>query len=223
MGLTGKIMISQIRQHCWKGMCVGGKGVTEADRQRLCLETADNEEVVGLLQIGFRLLWLPSSLLHLLVTAMYVLEINGVLLILCLVLNQVDTFTLLIPSRIITLAPVLLLHTESLAVVPLPASKPEKPQTSHLTFFPSSVSSYLLEKTACSESCLHFLNCFDHIECSKWDLPMCELSWGVVTSPQSPFSPLPNFIPFSERAAVTTRAGDRSAFSTGKHGCCQPH
>lgn len=148
-------------------MCVGGKGVTEADRQRLCLETADNEEVVGSLQIDFRLLWLPSSLLHLLVTAMYILEINGVLLILCLVLNQVDTFTLLIPSRIITLAPVLLLHTESLAVVPPPASKPEKPQTSHLTFFPASVSSYLLEKTACSESCLRFLNHFDHIECSK--------------------------------------------------------
>lgn len=41
-------MISQINQRCWKGMCVGGKGVTEAGRQRLSLETADNEEVVEL-------------------------------------------------------------------------------------------------------------------------------------------------------------------------------
>lgn len=34
-------MISQVKQHCWKGMCVGGKGLREAGRQRLCLETAD--------------------------------------------------------------------------------------------------------------------------------------------------------------------------------------
>lgn len=38
-------MTSQIKQHCWKGMCVGGKGVTRG-RQRLSLETADNEEMV---------------------------------------------------------------------------------------------------------------------------------------------------------------------------------
>lgn len=104
-------------------------------RQTKTLETADNEEAVELAANRFQTLWLPSSLLHLLVTAMYVLEMNGVLLVLCLVLNQDDTFTLIIPSTIITLAPVLLLHTESLAVVPLPASKPEKPQISHLTFF----------------------------------------------------------------------------------------
>lgn len=46
-GFNKKIMTSQIKQHCWKGMCVGGKGVTRG-RQRLSLETADNEEMVEL-------------------------------------------------------------------------------------------------------------------------------------------------------------------------------
>lgn len=43
-GFNKKIMTSQIK-HCWKGMCVGGKGVTRG-RQRLSLEAADNEEMV---------------------------------------------------------------------------------------------------------------------------------------------------------------------------------
>lgn len=47
-GFNKKIMISQIKQRYWKGMWVGGKGVTQAGRQRVSLESADNEEVVEL-------------------------------------------------------------------------------------------------------------------------------------------------------------------------------
>lgn len=89
-------------------MCVGGKGVTQTGRQRLSLDTADNEEVVELPTNRFQLLWLSSVLLPLLVPATYVPELNSGLLVLHLALNQGDTLTLLTPSTITTLALVLL-------------------------------------------------------------------------------------------------------------------
>lgn len=93
-GFSKKIMTSQIKQHCWKGMCVGGKGVTRG-RQRLSLETADNE-MVGLPSVGFRLLCLLSVFLYLLVPAKYMQELNRVLLTLHLVLKE-GPLTLLTP------------------------------------------------------------------------------------------------------------------------------
>lgn len=119
----------------------------------------------------------------------------------------------------------MLLHIESLSVVPLPASKTENPQTSHLTFlFYPGVSNYLLEKITCSESCLNFFffSCLAHTECSKWDLPMNKLSWGVDSCPQWPFSPLPNFIPFCWRAAVTTGAGTDLILALGNVAAVHP-
>lgn len=52
-GSNEKIMVSQIKQRCWKGMRVGGKGVTGAGGQRLGRETADNQEVGELPTNGF--------------------------------------------------------------------------------------------------------------------------------------------------------------------------
>lgn len=77
-GFNKKIMTSQIKQHCWKGMCVGGKGVTEADKgsawKLLIMKRWWSSP-----RIDFRLLWL-LSVLHLLVPAKYTPELNRVLL-----------------------------------------------------------------------------------------------------------------------------------------------
>lgn len=67
-------------------MCVGGKGVTEADKGS-ALETADNEEVVELPSNGFQTA-LASVFLHLLVPAKYIPELNSVLLTLHLGLKE---------------------------------------------------------------------------------------------------------------------------------------
>lgn len=80
----------------------------------------------------------------------------------------------------------MLLHIESLSVVPLPASKTENPQTSHFTFlFYPGVSNYLLEKIACSESCLNFFFFFLAVllilNVLSETYLMNKLSWGVAS------------------------------------------
>lgn len=99
-----KIMTSQIKQHCWKGMCVGGKGVMEAADKDSAWKL-DNEEVVELHTNGLQT---SLGLVFVLAFATPCNMLSSVLFILHLVLNQDGTFPLLVPSVITTAAPALL-------------------------------------------------------------------------------------------------------------------
>lgn len=76
-------------------MCVGGKGVTRG-RQRLSLETADNEEMVEFPSSRFQTSLASVCVLHLLIPPKNIPELNSVLLTLYLVLKEGPS-TLLTP------------------------------------------------------------------------------------------------------------------------------
>lgn len=98
------IMISQIKQHCWKGMCVGGKGFMEAS-DKDSVWKLDNEEVVELHTNGLQT---SLGLAFLLAFASPCNMLSTVVFVLHLVLNQDGTSPLLAPSVITTGAPGLL-------------------------------------------------------------------------------------------------------------------